>query len=142
MSKGDELTSAMGRHAVPWHHCRGQRSSGRPWPGHRKKAGLCGTLARSRGQDGTGLDTEKKVTWQGGLVRTPKKKSEGHSPAQAQDTEKRGGVCNWPAYWGKATHCGPGALTNWRRLGRCGIGGGSGNDGCDLACVIRGKASE
>jgi len=55
LSKGDELTSAMGRHAVPWHHCRGQRSRARGTgqdtkkkkqraltrssPGHRKKRG-------------------------------------------------------------------------------------------------------
>jgi len=40
-----------------WHHCRGQRSSKRDWPGHRKKMSLHRTLVCSRGQDGTGLDT-------------------------------------------------------------------------------------
>ena len=48
-----------------WHHCRGQRSSERDWPGHGKKMSLHRTLACLRGQDGTGLDTEKKKTWCG-----------------------------------------------------------------------------
>ena len=38
----------------------GQRSSKRDWPGHKKKVSLYRTLAWSRAQDRTDLDTEKK----------------------------------------------------------------------------------
>ena len=53
----------MKPHKKPNH----QRSSGRDWLGHRKKVGLCRALAHLRGQDGTGLDAEKEVTWWGGV---------------------------------------------------------------------------
>jgi len=47
------------------HRHMGQRSSERDQLGHRKKMSLHRTLAHSRGQDETGLDTEKKKTWWG-----------------------------------------------------------------------------
>ena len=46
----------------------GQRSSERDWLGHKKKVSLHGTLARSRGQDRTDLDTKKKKPGEGGGI--------------------------------------------------------------------------
>ena len=44
----------------------GQRSSERDRLGHRKKMTLHRTLAHSRGQDGTGLDTDTEKRKPGG----------------------------------------------------------------------------
>jgi len=67
LSKGDKLTSAMGRHAVPWHHCRGQRSRAR----------------------GTGQDTKKKKAKGTHLLKPRTQKKEGGS-ATGQHTGGRG----------------------------------------------------